>query len=245
MRALLDDPITAAKTAAHKTVTTQVRGTPMSYTERGPVVLGLCILVALGLLAFSAAAAQAEGQWTIKGKALTSTETISGSAEGTSTFLVPSIKLQIACGEASVSGKLEVEGKGNQTMTFGKCVVVGAPSCKVDPIVAQFKNQLVLHGGETWIVFLPPVEGKPFTTIFILECAFQEVNQLTGSFIALLGSEAVEQLLAFKSDSATAELFKPLGIKIGYAFGAAPAFLDMSSIWKLSGANAGQNWGAI
>jgi hypothetical protein len=216
----------------------------MNRRTRGLKVLGLGMLTALGLMAFTAPAAQATGDFTIGGKTFTALgvkeETVTGKSEGSPAFLVPSINLQLVCEGATISGTLKAGGHGEETMTFSGCKTVKAP-CSADPIVAKFLSSIVLHAGETWMRFDPPSGSKAFTTILLLgeECPLPEVNELSGAFIALVGSETVEQLLSFKADEATNKLFGT-----SYAFGGHPAFLDISALWQLSGPLTGQKWGA-
>lgn len=209
--------------------------------RRRATSLFLSALAALGALAFSSVPAQAAGQWTINGITLTGTETTVGKLEGSATFLVPSLKLEIACEQGTLKGELKAEGLGQQIMNFSSCKVPNAPSCEVEPIEAGFKLEVVLHAGETWIIYRPPTKGGPFAIIRIYECALPEESELTGAFVSLVNSkESVQQLLSFLTDEATSKLFN-----VSYAFGVNPAFLDMSTIWELSGKNAGQVWGAI
>jgi len=206
------------------------------------------LLAALGLLAVTAAAAQA-GEFKVGGQSFTAkaiaSETFEGTA-GTSTFTVPSIGLEISCASAKISGTLLLGGTGHESMLFNECKVPGNKQCTVDPIQAAFLSSVVLHAEESWLLFASKA-GEPFATILILGelCTLPEKNELTGSFVALVSkSESAEQTISFANDSKTVALFKELGISISYAFGAAPALLSISSVWKLSGANKGKAWGA-
>jgi hypothetical protein len=215
----------------------------MSARERGLKAVGLCCLAVLGIMAFATAAAQAKGEFTVLGAAIKESVSIVGEAEGSSAFLVPSLKLEIVCEKATIEGKIETSGHGVQTLFFSNCTVPPAPVCQVEPIVAKFLTLVIEHAEETWLLFTPPEGSGAFTTIKFKSgtgCPLPLKNELTGSFIALLGKEAIKQLLTFKSDEATQKLF---GTK--YSFGSAPAFLDMSAIWELTGAKKGCAWGAI
>jgi hypothetical protein len=215
----------------------------MRERKHGLKTLGLCSLAVLGLMAFAAATAQAKGEFAILGAAIKSTETIKGEAEGKSAFLVPSIGLEIVCEKATVEGTIKVGGHGEQKLTFSNCTVPPAPQCIVEPIIAEFLTLVLEHAGEKWLLFTPPTGSKNFTIIKFKKetgCTLPLTNELTGSFIALIGAESSKQLLQFKSDEATQKLF---GTQ--YAFGTHPAFLDMSVIWESSGKSAGCKWGAI
>jgi hypothetical protein len=215
----------------------------MREGKHGLKVLGLCSLAVLGLMALTAATAQAKGEFAILGAAIKSTETIKGAAEGKPAFLVPSLGLEIVCEGATVEGTIETAGHGEQTLKFSNCTAPPTPTCIVEPIVAKFLTLVLEHAGEKWLLFTPPTGSKAFTIIKFKSgtgCPLPLTNELTGSFIALIGTESSKQLLEFKSDKATQELF---GTK--YSFGVQPAFLDMSVIWELSGKNAGCKWGAV
>jgi len=216
----------------------------MNDRKQGLKALCLSFLAVLGLIAFTATAAQASGNWMINGSALKSNESISGASEGSSVFKVPSIKLEISCKEATVSGTLELNGLGKETMTFTKCESPGLPGCSpIEPITAKFLSEMLLHAEEPWLIFRPPVKGGSFTTIFFdpAKCALPEENELTGAFAALLGKEETTQhLLSFIAGKTAESLF---GLK--YSFGINPAELAISSIWELSGANKGKVWGGV
>jgi len=225
-------------------MTTDERNQKMRNRKDGFKILGLCSLAVLGLMAFVAATAQAKGEFAILGKAIGSAETIVGSAEGKSTFLVPSLGMELVCEKATVEGTIKTGGHGEQTLNFTSCTTPPTPTCSVvEPIVANFLTLVLEHAGEKWILFTPPTGSKNFTIIKFKSgtgCPLPLNNELTGSFIALIGPESSKQLLEFKSDKATQELF---GTK--YSFGTQPAFLDMSVIWELSGASKGCKWGAV
>lgn len=213
----------------------------MSRITRGPRVLGLCALAVLGLVAFTASAAQASGSFIVLGSEKLFPVAVTGEAEGQSAFLVPSLKLEIICQKATIEGTLETGGHGKETMTFKECTVPKTP-CEVDPIVAKFLSEVLLHAEGTWLKFTPQ-EGKSFTTIFLLggECPLPKTNELSGAFVAKINAgEAKEQLLTFATDEATKKLFG-----VNYAFGVQPAILEMSSIWKLAGSHLGCSWGAV
>jgi hypothetical protein len=222
----------------------------MTRKRHGFKTLGLCALMALSALAFAAAPANAEGEFIVGGATLKAqgikTESISGSA-GQSTFLVPGIGLELTCASAQITGQIEAGGHGKQTMSFTGCAIAGAPQCEVDPIEAKFLISVELHAGETWLLYKPLEAGQPFTIIYALGalCTFPEENELTGSFVSLVSSEAlVKQTLTFKNDHKTVSSFEKLGIFISYAFGIEPALIDISTVVQLSGAKAGKTWTA-
>ena len=208
--------------------------------------IGLCFVSALCLMAFSATSAGAQ-EFTIEGKTLKehgiTKATLAGEIEGNAVFHVPGLGLELSCAEGTATGTISQSGHGEQKLLLDKCTA--GPGCEVDPIKAEFLTLVVLHKEEPWLLYTP-FNGLTFALITNSgECALPEDSPLKGSFIALVGPNAKEQLLSFANDSGTTALFKELGIKISYAFGAQPAILAISVVLKLSGEHAGKGWGAI
>jgi len=233
--------------------------------KHGLKVLGLCLLGALSMMAFSAAAAQAvTPEWKILGTTLVGTRSISASAK--TQFLLESkvgktaTAITIHCstlkiddgliyGSEFAAGK---KGTSLGTLLFTGCTTLlnGALSvvCKpVEPIEAKVKNLLILHNSDTYILF-EPHEGTKFTEIGFGtgECSVP-TTPITGSVVSecLTAAavhedcdlEKVEHLIS----TAPAALFESDKL----SFGANPATLTGTASLKIIGTDEGCTWSAI
>lgn len=96
-------------------------------------VLGLSLIAAIGLLAISAVAAQAEGEWKIGGKTLPELnieeESLSASLDGTFIYTVPSLSLEIKCLKVdSLKGRVLLKGAGELSLLFLECTFFAGKS---------------------------------------------------------------------------------------------------------------------
>ena len=224
--------------------------------KHGLKALGICVVAALGVLAFSAAFAQAAPpNWMVNGGEATGTLEVTGKAETDFLLLVQASNVEILCETFEVDdGLLFVGGTSLAVLLFKKGCVARSISplatlpCTVgEPIEAKVKDKLVLVGSpaKAYDLFEPDVSGAPFTTIHFggAECPLPEEVPITGSALVedcnnALETEAKTHLIqqAPESVSGTSDVLK---------FGKNPARLDGSAILELLGAHAGQNWSGL
>ena len=218
----------------------------MSQKRKGLSILGVCLLAALGIMAFSASAAQAAGEWLINGKTLVEkgilSETVTGEKDPLAEpeLLVPGIGIAIFCNEFTiVNGKIERLGKSKAALTFSECEVLEAPDCEVTVAPATAKDQVELMGTEVFDIFSPEVAGGNFTTITIEGefCPFEFINEPVRGSLAVRVPAATPTPLI--EEYANQALFSA-----GLFFGNEPAELDGAVLLELSGANSGQPWTA-
>jgi len=247
----------------------------MTHRKHGLGVIGLCLVAALGLMAF-AGSAQAKGTWkhntaamTVFPQAVTSEK---DSEDFTLLTFFGTTPVKILCKKLTVTnGLLTAEGKSTGTLEFSEnCefFLNGAvqPKCKpAEPIVANVKDLLFKHlaDGKTYDLF-SPAEGTTFVTLKlgtqepgINECAAGEKAPVTGTAVIegckpttpeneANGLESeVVKHLIQQSKSTT--LFTATGFKNELKYGSKEATLD-GSVWlKLSAAGtlSGQNWSGV
>jgi hypothetical protein len=162
----------------------------MSCQSQRPLATGLFFMAALALVAAMASGARAN--WKIDGVELKANESFTGFAHKESNLLVPTLNLQILCGEHKVEEGTLLASSGTlkgkivlskcKTWTGGKEI----PVCKpIEPITAKATGHLILHKGSTYIL-VESSEGLfgAFTIVkFGGECALPEENEVRGSFI--------------------------------------------------------------
>lgn len=234
--------------------------------KHGLRALGLSLMAALSLMAFSSSAQAVTGEWTIEGVGvLQGTESIKGVQDSTApSQLLKSIagkaEILIHCEEFStddglIYGAKEVApkpaGTSLATILYKKCItkLAGKESiiCKpVEPIEAKVRNLLVLDSAKNYILFEPHEAGKPFAEIKFGtgECSVP-TTPVTGSIVFQCEEPAGTQV-----DCATLrkiQLISPAPAALFEAdklsFGVNPATLTGSAKLELSGGNAGKAWG--
>lgn len=214
-------------------------------------VFSLALMAVLALTAITASLAQAASpEWSIEGKALSGSESISSEATETFKLEVPARGLTIQCTEQStVEGKITSPRADSGKISFNNCSVVGAPTCKVtQPITTvPLVTELKLSGTTVYDTF-KPASGTTFTTITISGCAaagsFPITGQTCGKATNALGVQAVKQQLEF-SKAITATCIANGYITGGLKFAGTEATLTGKANNFLSGANAGKKFGAI
>lgn len=217
----------------------------MSHRRHGPKVLGLSLLAAFSLMAFSASAAQAAPEWTVGGTKIATLYT----ALSTDTLLQLWIPLwgYLHWTSGHVTRWIDPAGVGSGAIALTGGSVLDKnkkiiSACSLDSATIEFEDKLVEHGGEIYDVF-KPLKKESFTSISILgkECALPtEPQALTGSFADLVGAtELVQQPFAFVNE-ATEALLK-VGLKVG-AQAATP--LAGEGTMELVETNKGKKWGA-
>lgn len=237
----------------------------MTRKRQGSKILGLAIVVALGLMAFSAAAAQ--GEFLILGAPLEQfgieEETFEGKAETAFSFLVAAANYEINCPEVGVNGKLLLTD-ADAKFAFRKCAVFSQEpleeiaACHVfEPEIAGltiFLNALilpVLHktkvgNGEEIITFLlaEPHPGNAALGMIHLKpnmgCPLPKLLKVTGS-IAFFGIQAEIGENLIKAGGEELQLLLGDELKID----GVKAQLDGIFVAELSGKYKGCSWGAI
>jgi len=167
----------------------------MSYTKNGLRALGVCLVAALGLMAFSAAAAQAQTGWLVNKAFITLTQKFNAKTHplavaGAKHFVLLGeplgAKTEILCEVLAVDDGLlfaTESAEGLATLLFTECttfllefgVFKESKACKPgEPIEAKAKFHAFLHlkkpNGETgdkktYLLFQPDEAGKPFAKI--------------------------------------------------------------------------------
>lgn len=215
--------------------------------------LGLSLIAAIGLLAISAAGAQAEGEWKIGGKTLPELkieeENVNASLDGTFTYTVPNLNLEIKCLKMdSLKSRLLLKGAGDLSLLFLECTFFAGKSqeevkaCKVKDVSVSMSDSIVLHAGKTYLLF-KPLEGKTTFLTYTLEgeeCAIAGTSHAVGgSFAVDLESEKATQTLKLGNAAADALLGDEAKLATS------KVSLAGTLLLSLSGAQAGKAWGGI
>lgn len=241
----------------------------MSYRKHGLRAAGLCLVAALGLMAFAAASAQAS-TWSITGQEpITASHEIESELDPDATLVssVGGTAVKILCKALALTGaNIEIEGKSLAHLAFSTCETllngVVTSTCKpVEPILTVVKDLLVLHGSTTYDVFEPDTTGKTAEEIaeekFVVidlsaSCSIGRKFAVKGLLVVKecspntiethLVTHLIEELSGFGS------LFNGEGGLPKYAelhFGVNAATLGGSVKLKLKGADAGKSWWGV
>jgi hypothetical protein len=179
----------------------------MSYAKNGLRAFGLCLVAALGLMAFSAAGAQATTGWLVNGSFITGNTAIHASAHTEAVLLTKQLgaHIVILCTtleteegkltSGTVEGLIKLKYKNCQTLLDN----VVTPACKpVEPIVALAKFKAILHGTPslTYLLFEPDgPAGTPFAHIkFNKPCVLFPEVLVEGSVVAECLNESLETM---------------------------------------------------
>lgn len=232
----------------------------MSQGGRGIEILFLSLLAALGLLAFTAAAAQAgefklENNNTFTSKGIAS-ETFEGTiAEGE--LLLPTIAVTLRCIGGTFSGTALLGGVAHVTALFSGCEILNSGGlCKPFETKAKMEGnlatdkgfiaasglaELLLMGGQHYLL----VSSSNFTTLYMPKlCSASLETVIPGSFVLAFPQALTPSVSQTVNTISQAELESlwPLDRIICAGGG---AWLDGGSASvTLSGPNKGQNWGA-
>jgi hypothetical protein len=226
--------------------------------------LFLSVAAALGLMVFTAVAAQAEelsdggkaAKFLVgKSAALAVGKSFEATQVGTGTLLVPG-RVDILCTSGSTKGTVNSETDGTGTATFSGCTawqpvtVLGAShvskiSCTVkEPIVAEGLALPKKHEGASYIL-LEPKEGSAFTTVFLEgpECPLTKENKVTGSGVGQIdNNDTVEPTLLFSHT--IQKLFQVGAAGDHLKFGAFEAYVDGEGKGKvITASHVGQTVG--
>jgi hypothetical protein len=183
----------------------------MSQVKR--LVMALAVATAFGLLVTASALAATEAYFKVEKGGVTTTlaagetrtQAISLPAEGK--MYIPSLKLTIACTNATGSatiynnyvGGVRKEGRlKSTTITFTGCGVVGQPSCYINGAIGgagkittnTLAARLGYQPGSTENVeadLSPEVAEKSVTTVEVAECAAEGGYPIKGQLVAGIG----------------------------------------------------------
>jgi hypothetical protein len=215
--------------------------------------LGLSILVALGLMAFSAAGAQAS-EWTVGGKTLKELGMKSETFESNvSAFKFAWGGIEISCSEHG-TGTIYPGGTSTSQVTLSKCKIPGAEeACKVKnvPVEREFAGTLSKDGtyesftsmGGSNVATFTVEEGSE--SCILLSHSSSETVYINGSFAGEVGADAIQTPLIFsqaiENAAKTAGLIKGLESNMW----ALHPYTKGTGTQKLTGANSGKSWGAV
>lgn len=213
--------------------------------------LAIGALCGLALIAVSAGAAHAEGEWLVEGQTLAELERKEEKltvANGSFTLAVPGTAT-ISCSEGSASGKV-FEGGGDEiTTSFSKCEVVKQAACKVSEPLTMEAKTTPLHAGSSYYEKLEALkEGKPLMTAVIKgkECTLPEESKVEGSVAGEVSlSEQEKQPLSFSEATTKAvntALKEEEKAELKLSFGKQTAYLAMKPVLSLAGEGAGAEW---
>ncbi len=176
----------------------------MSKAKKGLRVFGVCLAVSFGLMAVSAAGAQAQTGWLINGAFITATKGIHGAIHPLNKVapvekhLVLSTetlgaKVKILCENLVVDDGLifaTEKAEGLATLLFSTCQTflngALASVCKpTEPITSHVKAHAILHNSLTYLLFEPGTAGQPFAKIKFSneECLLGPERTVGGSFV--------------------------------------------------------------
>ena len=237
----------------------------MSHRKLGLKTLGICLVAALGLMAFSAAGAQAE--WLINGAKIPAglnaqingvidVQPILHTTFGGSKILIECKEFKVA--EGVVVSGAEVKGKGEFTVCTTFINGVANANCKpAEPIVANAKvlprlHKPTGHAEELTYALFEPREGESFTILKFKEpCILPEEVKITGhSTQRDCQNEMLVEKVTHLLEEVNLNLNKglkefPVGsgqFPEGLFFGNNPATISGSFNWSLIGAHLGMKW---
>jgi hypothetical protein len=238
-----------------------ITGGIMNHRRRGLKVLGLSILAALGLMAFTAAGAQGAlfntGEWLIAGKTLkelkVEKETIFMESEDHDTyFLILKLELIVECLKFSGTGYILPLGHGDVDLFFEECEVLDHKKnkidCEVEDFWAKLLAQVILHGPdgkELPYILFSALEKSGIIAIIRMfgeECVLPEEAAITGSFVAHVTNplEDVELQLILVNETSLL-LFPEHRLKYGFH----EVHLFLNALAHLTGKYVGQPWGIV
>ncbi len=178
--------------------------------------LGPCLVVALGLAAFSVSGAQAQTGWLVGGAFITKTETINAAihplaSTGTKHIVLLGerfgVKFQEICGKVTTDDGLlfanEV-GQGLAGLLFTECHTffhIGekfeeSKICQIsEPTKFETKFHPILHSKKTYLLFEPEKAGGNFAEIQFPneECIFNPFGSVAGTFVVECLNEKLEK----------------------------------------------------
>lgn len=226
--------------------------------------LSLCLMAALGLMAFLASGAQAE--WLLEGKVITENTPFHGVIHPLEkepktkhlVLLVPAKEIEILCAKLVIDEGVLLSGASlaalglllfSECETFQKKVL--SKGCKPkEPIDAKVIGKLILHEKLNYILIEPDLT-KNFTVIDFNEetCALPDTEVNGSVVVECMGEKlelkevtgidyCLEELVHHLITEASRKLFPADVLK----YGANEAFLDGIVDLLLSGKDEGKKW---
>jgi len=240
----------------------------ISMKRAGLKLFSLCVL-ALGLVAFSATAAQAEGTWMVKGVNLTTTaqnKDLVGAIDlpdGTllSTLGLNAVNFLCTTGKL-INAKLEPAGaiseaSKNAKVAFSGCKTIinekEAKACEpkaTGGVAGTIETEagsalLTLHKDGTGVTVITPAVGNVFAVIHMGEaCAIGESVKVFGTLALVdVGVELTKNELTVERANHLVSEFKPLTeLKVANASSEGKATLDGMADIKLT---SGEIWNGL
>jgi hypothetical protein len=235
----------------------------VSYRNHRPMILGLCLAVALGLFAFTAASALALGNWRIEGANINATKEIEAEKDSNGfKFLAPGLNLEVFCEGFAIDDGLIFAGvkagEGSAKLLFTACKAnqltpLTELSCTVANITAEAKFYLALHKSKNYL-FFEPLAGGEFTKIkfsgtkctlpaeYVLAGTLVLQDSLSGDFATELIKHLIEESpTAFKGQVEEGVILPDYFLTIGKS----PTFLDGSAWLKLKAPENNKNWSGL
>ncbi len=231
----------------------------MRQGRNGIKVLGLMLIAALAVMAFTAAAAQA-GEYKINGSTLTTLGLASESVEGTvaeGELLVPGLSLNINCKKGTFTGTIKKGGGASAKILYSECEVLGNKFCKTyetkanmesevnaGNLVAEGSGEIILMGEKHYL--LVSSGATPFTTVYFTKstkgCTLPLEETVSGSTVFLLPT-ALTSLVTQTVETIPQATLETLFATDILKYGNQTAWLDggKTSV-VLSGANKGKPW---
>jgi hypothetical protein len=227
--------------------------------------LGLSLIAALGLVAFTASSAQALGNWRIEGANINATKEFEAEKDSNGfKFLVPTLNIEVFCENLATDDGLIFAGvkagEGLVEFLFTTCSVnqlspLTALPCTVSNITAKAKFSLILHKKANYL-FVEPEAGGEFGKVKFsgIECTLAAEYALGGEFILQdgLSGDFATELIKHLVEEAPQALFNGQleeGIILPFArltLGSkAIVTLDGSAWLKLKTPNNNKNWSGL
>ena len=229
----------------------------MRSIKRGLKTLGLALLAAMGLMAFTAVSAQAV-TWDINGAEIKAHETFTAKLKtGTVLLLAPVENVVFHCTTLDVEEGLIYNSdppKAHIAFFFLSCSTkikgVENANCKPEILLVRAALLPILHNSKIYIRAEPLEVGKPFTTYHFNEetCPLPPLPTITGSLVFECENAAGTAQQDCKIAAAT-QLLRPappgLFPSDGLKYGLNPAETHSKAEVTLTGANIGKSFNAL
>jgi len=225
----------------------------MNYRKQGLRALGLSILAALGLMAFTAAGAQASGTFLVQGLTGEWTATITGEEDNPlgneNKFLILNLNVEFYCHDATATGSIKPNGHGTGTITFSDCFAHGVTSggaltgepCELEnSIVAKVLALVILHNSKPYVLFSPQ-EGETFATLNTEPCPIPSAS-VKGFAVVSISNPDGDDVTKLISSKGSTTLFSSAQHHLLY--GKNEGHLDADANIRLAGSHVNLPWGA-
>lgn len=222
----------------------------MNYRRYGLRSLGLSLLAAFSLMAFTAAGARAgAGEWLIEDKTVAELpgelESVTAEVEGLGRLLILKLNLLLKCETIQVSeAHIVPTGHAAGSILFDDCYYTSVSGlvknqvCEVDHFATEVLALLIKHEGAAYILFTPLV-GQAFLTMQNLgeECSLPKSLEVKGSVVAEI--KVKDKIVNLISTKSTLTLFPNDVI----TYGTHVSHLETDATVQLAGNDEGGTWG--